>query len=128
MEKVKPEEEGTSPEEPPARPAWSNKAEYILAQVGFSVGLGNVWRFPYLCHQNGGGSLHSPLPPDPPGGGDPPLLPGAGGRAEHPPGQHRGLAALQPPPGRHRFRQLRGLRVRFSLLQRDHRLEPLLPR
>ncbi|CAM5123531.1 unnamed protein product [Natator depressus] len=57
MEKVKPEEEGTSPEEPPARPAWSNKAEYILAQVGFSVGLGNVWRFPYLCHQNGGGAF-----------------------------------------------------------------------
>lgn len=66
MDKVKPEEEGTSPgelrlgglpEEPPARPAWSSKAEYILAQVGFSVGLGNVWRFPYLCHQNGGGAF-----------------------------------------------------------------------
>uniref|UniRef100_A0A8C4WKI4 Transporter n=1 Tax=Gopherus evgoodei TaxID=1825980 RepID=A0A8C4WKI4_9SAUR len=66
MDKVKPEEEGTSPrelclgglvEEPPARPAWSSKAEYILAQVGFSVGLGNIWRFPYLCHQNGGGAF-----------------------------------------------------------------------
>ncbi|KAF1569943.1 Sodium-dependent neutral amino acid transporter SLC6A17, partial [Eudyptes schlegeli] len=37
------------------RPAWTSKAQYILAQLGFSVGLGNVWRFPYLCHQNGGG-------------------------------------------------------------------------
>lgn len=37
------------------RPAWNNKLEYILAQVGFSVGLGNVWRFPYLCQKNGGG-------------------------------------------------------------------------
>lgn len=42
-------------EEPDSRPAWGSKAQYILAQVGFSVGLGNVWRFPYLCHQNGGG-------------------------------------------------------------------------
>jgi len=32
-----------------------SKLQYVLAQVGFSVGLGNVWRFPYLCHQNGGG-------------------------------------------------------------------------
>lgn len=37
------------------RPAWDSKVQYVLAQVGFSVGLGNVWRFPYLCHQNGGG-------------------------------------------------------------------------
>lgn len=37
------------------RPAWDSKIQYVLAQVGFSVGLGNVWRFPYLCHQNGGG-------------------------------------------------------------------------
>jgi solute carrier family 6 amino acid/orphan transporter-like 15/16/17/18/20 len=41
------------------RPAWNSKLQYILAQVGFSVGLGNVWRFPYLCQKNGGGKLHS---------------------------------------------------------------------
>ncbi|XP_067408254.1 orphan sodium- and chloride-dependent neurotransmitter transporter NTT5 [Emydura macquarii macquarii] len=66
MEKMKLESEvggDTEPslggllEEPHTRPAWSNKAQYILAQVGFSVGLGNVWRFPYLCHQNGGGAF-----------------------------------------------------------------------
>ncbi|KAM4634021.1 sodium-dependent neutral amino acid transporter B(0)AT2 [Polymixia lowei] len=39
------------------RPAWDSKFQYVLAQVGFSVGLGNVWRFPYLCHQNGGGAF-----------------------------------------------------------------------
>ena len=40
-----------------ARPAWNSKLQYILAQVGFSVGLGNVWRFPYLCQKNGGGKF-----------------------------------------------------------------------
>lgn len=48
-------EQGSS--EPAARAGWNSKVEYFLAQVGFSVGLGNVWRFPYLCHQNGGGSF-----------------------------------------------------------------------
>lgn len=44
-----------SPDLEDGRPAWNSKLEYILAQVGFSVGLGNVWRFPYLCQKNGGG-------------------------------------------------------------------------
>jgi len=37
------------------RETWSKKVEFILAAVGYSVGLGNVWRFPYLCFQSGGG-------------------------------------------------------------------------
>uniref|UniRef100_A0A7P0Z4F0 Solute carrier family 6 member 15 n=1 Tax=Homo sapiens TaxID=9606 RepID=A0A7P0Z4F0_HUMAN len=48
-------EEGSEVED--ERPAWNSKLQYILAQVGFSVGLGNVWRFPYLCQKNGGGVL-----------------------------------------------------------------------
>ena len=35
---------------------WGNKAQYVLATLGFSVGFGNVWRFPYLCQKNGGGT------------------------------------------------------------------------
>ncbi|KAM8935248.1 sodium-dependent neutral amino acid transporter B(0)AT2 isoform 2-T2 [Lycaon pictus] len=42
------------------RPAWNSKLQYILAQVGYSVGLGNVWRFPYLCQKNGGGAYLLP--------------------------------------------------------------------
>lgn len=49
------QEDNQDAPEPQARAGWNSKLEYFLAQVGFSVGLGNVWRFPYLCHQNGGG-------------------------------------------------------------------------
>ncbi|KAG7270703.1 hypothetical protein CRUP_005370 [Coryphaenoides rupestris] len=37
------------------RPAWDSKLQYVLAQVGFSVGLGNVWRFPYCVTRTEGG-------------------------------------------------------------------------
>ena len=37
------------------RNAWGSKAEYVLSMVGYCVGLGNVWRFPYVCMRNGGG-------------------------------------------------------------------------
>ncbi|XP_058508721.1 sodium- and chloride-dependent betaine transporter-like [Solea solea] len=37
------------------REQWGKKREYLLAVAGNVVGLGNVWRFPYLCYKNGGG-------------------------------------------------------------------------
>uniref|UniRef100_A0A3B4TVU6 Transporter n=1 Tax=Seriola dumerili TaxID=41447 RepID=A0A3B4TVU6_SERDU len=37
------------------RGQWANKMEFIFAIIGTIIGLGNVWRFPYLCFKNGGG-------------------------------------------------------------------------
>ena len=37
------------------RPRWLSRMTFILAMVGYCVGLGNFWRFPYLCYKSGGG-------------------------------------------------------------------------
>lgn len=47
-------------EQPPARDQWGKGIEFLFSCIALSVGLGNVWRFPFIALENGGGAFLIP--------------------------------------------------------------------
>lgn len=39
------------------RGQWESRTSFVLAAIGSAIGLGNIWRFPYICANNGGGAF-----------------------------------------------------------------------
>jgi hypothetical protein len=39
---------------------WGSNMSFILAMIGSAVGLGNIWRYPYVLYSNGGGAFYIP--------------------------------------------------------------------
>lgn len=45
---------------PKQRDGWGNEIEFLFSCIAMSVGLGNVWRFPFAALENGGGAFLIP--------------------------------------------------------------------
>lgn len=50
----------STPKAPAKREGFSSRRVFIFAAIGSAVGLGNIWRFPYIAFDNGGGAFMIP--------------------------------------------------------------------
>ena len=57
MEHIKEKKEVTIDVGDDNRVTWDSPVQFFFTVLGFCVGHGNIWRFPYLCQPNGGGEL-----------------------------------------------------------------------
>lgn len=61
IEAEPPPEKPTENHNPPGdRDKWGNDTEFIFSCISLSVGLGNIWRFPFTALENGGGAFVIP--------------------------------------------------------------------
>ena len=38
--------------------SWANYYQFLFSSIGLTVGIGNIWRFSYLCQKHGGGNIN----------------------------------------------------------------------
>ena len=55
------DDDGTFEQDNKERGQWGSKIEFFLAIMGYTVGIGSVWRFPIICSRNGGGAFLIPF-------------------------------------------------------------------
>ncbi|KAJ8411231.1 hypothetical protein AAFF_G00172370 [Aldrovandia affinis] len=59
-ESTNPQADTENPDGIQERGKWANRTEFLLSMTGATIGLVNLWRFPYLCFKNGGGVFFIP--------------------------------------------------------------------